>query len=276
MKSYFKVLPQIALLFLVFTLGSCVSNKNIVYLQNNEKNNVPVERMDAVAKYESVIQNDDILAINITSISSIIVEKDPVNVFKQGGTQYTITASQGGITGGAQQSSGYLVDRDGFIDFPILGKIKMSGLTIREAKDALALKLKDYVKDPVVEVRIINYKVVVLGEVRTPGTIIAPNHTINIIEALAAAGDIPVTGKKSNVLVVRDNAGKKEFARLDLASKDVFNSPYYYLRQNDIVYVEPSKVRRQEQNEFFRIYLPSFTAVLSTILAVYGITQISK
>lgn len=276
MKSFFKVLPSLALLFTLFTLGSCVSNKNIVYFQNNEKNRVPLEESPILSKYESVIQPDDILAINITSISSITVEKDPVNVFKQGGTQYTITATQGGIASASPQSSGYLVDREGFIDFPVLGKIKMGGLTIRAAKDALGLRLKDYVKDPVVEVRIINYKVVVLGEVRSPGTIIAPNHTINIIEALAAAGDIPVTGKKSNVMVVRENEGKKEFARLDLASKDVFNSPYYYLRQNDIVYVEPSKVRRQEQNEFFRIYLPSFTAVLSTILAVYGITQISK
>lgn len=277
MKSLSKVLSAASILFVTLLLGSCATNKNIVYFKDNIKNDSVVEEMAVSNKYESIIQSDDILAINITSISSITIEKDPVNIFKQGGTQYTLTATQAGLgANAAGMSTGYLVDREGFIDFPVLGKIKMSGLTIRQAKDALAGRLKDYVKDPVVEVRIINYKVVVLGEVRNPGTIIAPNHTINIIEALAAAGDIPVTGKKSNVLIVRENTGKREFARLNLASKEVFNSPYYYLRQNDIVYVEPSKVRRQETSEFFRVYLPSLTSILSTILAVYGIVQLTK
>lgn len=276
MKSFSRLLSFAAVFLVTVAMTSCVAHKNIVYFQNNEKNDSAVEKMDIANRYEPVIQSTDILAINITSISSITIDKDPVNVFKQGGTQYTITATQGGQNSNMGQNVGYLVDQEGFIDFPVLGKIKMAGLNMRQAKDALSLRLKDYVKDPVVEVRIINYKVVVLGEVNRPGTVIAPNHTISIIEALAAAGDIPVTGKKSNVLIVRENGGKREFARLDLGSKDVFNSPYYYLHQNDIVYVEPSKVRRQETSEFFRVYLPSFTAILSTILAIYGIVQISK
>lgn len=277
MKSFFKGSFASGFVVILLFLASCATNKNIVYFQENTKNDTLIEEMPLSNKYESVIQPDDILAINITSISSITIEKDPVKIFTEGGTHYTLTATQAGVgSNNMGQNTGYLVDREGFIDFPVLGKIKMSGLSIRQAKDALGERLKNYVKDPVVEVRIINYKVVVLGEVRSPGTVIAPNHTINIIEALAAAGDIPVTGKKSNVLVVRENGAKREFARLNLASKDVFNSPYYYLKQNDIVYVEPSKVRRQETSEFFRVYLPSFTSILSTVLAVYGIVQLTK
>jgi len=241
-----------------------------------------VESMPITASSElnGIIQPDDIIAINITSISSIAESKDPAAIFRDGGIAYNLVTGGGGMGGGGvgmgTQSAGYLVDNEGLIDFPVLGKISVGGQTIRQAKETISGKLKDYIKDPVVEVRIVNYKVTMLGEVNRPGPIIAANHKINIVEAVAAAGDIPLTGKKENVLVIRDNNGKKEFARLNLNSRDVFNSPYYFLKQNDIVYVEPNKVRRQEANTFFRVYLPIFTTLLSTALAVYGIVQIAN
>lgn len=258
--------------------ASCAAPKNTVYFRDNTKSDSLIQVMDVQNKYDPLIQSDDILAINVTSISSVTITNDPVKIFNEGGTQFSITASLGTGASGGQglQNSGYLVDAEGFIDFPVLGKLKVAGMTIRQTKEMVAQKLQTHVKDPVVEVRILNYKVIMLGEISRPGVIVAPNHRLSIIEALAASGDIPVTGKKDNVMVIREKDGKREFARLNLNSRDIFNSPYYYLKQNDIVYVEPSKVRRQETNEFTRVFLPTFTTLLSTVLAVYGIIQLSK
>ncbi|MGN6566703.1 MAG: polysaccharide biosynthesis/export family protein [Flavipsychrobacter sp.] len=227
---------------------------------------------------EPIVQPDDILAISVTTISSI-TEKTPLTLFSEGGTSYGITATTGaagpaiGASGGG---NAFLVDADGYMDYPVLGKVKAAGLTVRQVKDLLAQKLKDYVKDPVVEARIINYKVTVLGEVAHPGFVVAPNQKISILDALAASGDITITGRKDNVLIIRETEGTREFAHLNLNSINVFSSPYYYLKQNDIVYVQPSRVRRQQSNDFVQFYMPVFTTLLSTALAVYGIVQISK
>src|SRR5690606_36050778 len=160
--------------------------------------------------------------------------------------------------------------------YPVIGKVKVSGLTLRQVKELLSTRLKELVKDPIVEARMINYRITVVGEVSQPGSIIAPNHKISVIDALALAGDVPVTGRKDNVLIIRETEGRREFARLNLNSRNVFSSPYYYLKQNDIVYVEPSRIRRQESNEFLRFYLPTITTLMSTALAIYGIVLISK
>ena len=235
-----------------------------------------VQQQSLEKRMEITIQSDDILAINVTSISSNLLNKtaDPVTMYNNGGTQFTLVATSGG--GQAGQNSGYLVDGNGFIDYPVVGKIKVAGLTIRQAKETIQSQIKDYLKDPVVEVRILNYKITVLGDVNRPGTVVAPNHKINLVEALAAAGDVLITGRKDHIMVIREQEGRREFAYLNLNSRNVFSSPYYYLRQNDIVYVEPSRVRRQENNEFFRFYLPAISSVLSTALAVYGIVQLSN
>jgi polysaccharide export outer membrane protein len=207
-------------------------------------------------------------------------DKNPGSIFKDGGMDYMLISggNMGGSGGGgmAGVTKGYLVDKEGFIDFPVAGKIQIGGLTIRQAKEVVGAKLKDYVKDPVVELRILNYKVIVLGEVGRVGPIIAANHKINIIEAIAAAGDIPITGRKDNILITRMNNGKREYARVNINSKDIFNSPYYYLKQNDIIYVEPNKVRRQDASNFFKVYLPTFGTLLSTALAIYGVTVIAN
>jgi polysaccharide export outer membrane protein len=268
----FKVRTYLPLL-LSCILFSCAAPRKTIYFRTDAAVDPSVEVQQGNQEYESVIQSDDILAINITSISSMS-DKDPVGIFRDGGTAYNMTAGTG--TSGGPQNAGYLVDKEGFIDFPVVGKISVAKQTIRQAKSTIAARLKDYMKDPVVEVRIINYKVIVLGEVGRPGTIIAPNHKINIIEAIAAAGDIPVTGRKDNVLIIRENNGNREFTRLNLNSRDIFKSPYYYLKQNDIISVEASQVRRQESNAFTRVYLPVVTALVSTALSIYGIILISR
>ena len=171
---------------------------------------------------------------------------------------------------------GYLVDEAGNIEYPVLGKIDVKGKTVREIKQLLSSKLASYVKSPVVEVRISNFKVSIVGEVGAPGFIIAPNQRLSILEALAAAGDIRLDGRKDNIMVIRQVGSRQEIGYIDLTKRTAFQSPYYYLKQNDIINVSPSEVRRQEANVFTRVYLPTFTTIISAALATYGIIQISR
>lgn len=272
MTRILRVLGIITVLF----ASSCAGPKKSIYFKDSTPLNPTVltQKMDPVK--EVIIQPDDILAVNVSTISSILEPTTPTGLFNDGGTLYNISSSSGPGGGATSSGKGYLVDPAGLIDFPVIGKTQVGGLTIRQAKEMLASKLKNYVKEPVVEVRIINYKITIMGEVANPGTIIAPNHKMSIIDALAAAGDVPITGRKDNIMVIRENEGTREFAYLNLNSKDVFTSPYFYLKQNDIVYVEPARLRRQEGNDFFRFYLPTVTTLLSTALAIYGIVQISN
>jgi polysaccharide export outer membrane protein len=252
---------------------SCATQQKAVYFSENSPVSGASFTQKADRSKELTIQPDDILAIHVTTISSI-AEKTPINIFNDGGTMYNV--SETNSAGGSLQTPGFLVDANGNIDFPVIGKLYVGGKTIRQVKEALALKLKDYIKDPVVEARIINYRVTVLGEVSRPGTISAPNHRISVVDAIAAAGDVMITGRKDNILVVRETDGVREFARLNLNSTNIFSSPYYYLKQNDIVYVEPARLRRQQNSEFTQVYLPVFSTLISTMLAIYGIVVLSK
>lgn len=278
MLRLFRVFSVLSVMLLL--IASCSSPKKVIYFKEGVKNeDTVVSVQDVLPVPEIRIQPDDILSINVTSISSISDQNpDPVAIFNEGGTRYSLTPMAGGTGGavGGVQTNGFIVDELGQIDFPVVGKIKLGGLTMREAKELLTARLKDYVKDPVVEARIINYRVTILGEVGRPGPVIAPNHKLNIVEAIAAAGEIPVTGRKDNVLVIRQKGDQREFARLNLNSKDVFKDPYFNLMQNDIVYVEPSRIRRQESNEFLRFYLPAIASLMTTALSVYGIVQLTK
>ncbi|PZF72048.1 polysaccharide biosynthesis/export family protein [Taibaiella soli] len=271
-----RYLNAIAIILLLF-VASCSAPKKVIYFNQDTPNDTTVAFQPLQSRPEVVIQSDDILAITVSSTLGIS-DKDPVGMFNNGGTQYSLTAMSNGVGGGAAGTnvSGYLVDREGNIDFPIVGKFHVAGLTLRQMKGNLSDKLKTYLTNPVVEARIINFKVTILGEVARVGPVIAPNQRMNIIEAISAAGDIPVTGRRDNVLIIRERDGKREFGRINMNSKNAFTSPYYFLEQNDIVYVEPARVRRQETNDFLRFYLPTITTFLSTALAVYGIVELTK
>lgn len=270
----------LAVVSILLLSASCMTPQKTIYFQENTPLDPHVQVENIEKRKEITILPDDIIAINISTISTITANAqglgDPTMVFNQGGTVFNAGASLGGQGGSGGENKGYLVDANGFIDYPVLGKLKVSGLTLRELKEVMAKRLTDFLKEPVVEARIINYKITVLGEVNTPGTIIAPNHKISVVDAIALAGDMPITGRKDNVLIIRETEGRREYARLNLNSRNVFNSPYYYLKQNDKIYVEPARVRRQESNDFLRFYLPTFTSFLSTAVAIYGITQLTK
>jgi polysaccharide export outer membrane protein len=264
---------------IVLLATSCAAPQKTIYFQENAPLDPHVQVENIERRKEITILPDDILAITVSSISSITAvagATDPVKIFNDGGTVYSTTASIGASGGGAGANKGYLVDANGFIDYPVLGRVKVSGLTLRQVKDMLAKRLEDFVKEPVVEARILNYRITVLGEVGTPGSIVASNHKLSVVDAIALAGDMPITGRKDNVLIIRETEGRREYARLNLNSRNVFSSPYYYLKQNDIIYVEPARVRRQESNDFLRFYLPTFTSLLSTAIAIYGVSQIVK
>lgn len=277
MRKFLYTLTVIGLMMAT----ACSAPQKTIYFSDNTLQNASVQVDNIDRRKEVTILPEDILAIKVSTISSI-VEKggiNPVAIFNEGGTAYSITASAGGAGGGAANSAqnlGYLVDVNGFIDYPVIGKLKVSGLTLRQLKDLLADKLKAYVKEPVVEANIINFHVTVFGEVGRVGQIVAANQKISILDALAAAGDIPITGRKDNVLIIRETEGKREYARLNLNSRTLFSSPYYYLKQNDIIYIEPARIRKQENNDFLKFYLPTIMTILSSAVTIYGITRLTK
>jgi polysaccharide export outer membrane protein len=266
---------------LVWVLSACSVPQQTIYF----KNNTPTDSTVLITKIppykQSRIAPDDILAIKISSISDFTT-KDPVSIFNDGGIEYALTptTNNGGGAGGTSAGGikGYLVDPHGEIDFPVIGKMPVAGKTLREVKDMISQKLREnYVKDPVVEVRILNYKVTVMGEVRYPGVVIAPNHRMNVLEAVAAAGDITSSGRKDNILIMREHDGIREFARVNLNSRNSFTNPFFYLKQNDIVYVESSRVARQEgNNSVMRFYLPFASAILSSIVAIILVKNYTK
>jgi polysaccharide export outer membrane protein len=178
----------------------------------------------------------------------------------------------GAAVGGAKNT--FLVDSAGNIDYPQIGKLHLAGLSVREAKDLITVKLKDYLYQPAVEVRIMNFRVTMFGEVSAQGQLMSSMSRLTIVDAIAAAGGIPITGRRDNVKIIRDGGRITGF--VDLNSKNVFNSPFYYLKQNDIIYVEPSRVRRQEANEFLRFYLPTITSLIATGLSLYFISTTTR
>ncbi len=255
---------------IILLLFSCKGPREVIYFVNDTKPDSNVLYQDITQRYDAIIQPNDIIAINVSSIS-FVADDRPSLVFLEGGLAYSASPTMGAGT-----KNSFLVDSSGFIDYPRIGRLKMAGLSIPQAKQELASRLKDYLKQPVIEVRIVNFRITMLGAVGTPGPLLTSNHKLSIVDALAAAGGIPPTGRKDNVLIIREEKGRREFARIDLNSRNVFNSPYYYLHQNDIVYVEPSRISKQESNEFLRFYLPTITSFLGIALTVFALIRISN
>lgn len=219
---------------LTILLYSCASKEKIVYLNGDKAtSNQPV-------KYEPIIQADDLLFIyvnaeDVEAASPFNVQNDPSN-----GNQTM------GIM--AQLRTEYLVDKEGYINFPVIGKIKLGGLTKSEALNNLKELVSAYVKDPVITLRLTNFKVSVLGEVRTPGAVNIQSERLTLLEALSRAGDLTIRGKRENILLIRESNGIKNMYRIDITKDDFINSPFYYLAQNDVIYVEPNKVQINSSN----------------------------
>lgn len=240
-------------------ITSCVSNKKIAYFQDIQT--VNQAQLENATKFtEPVIQPDDILSINVFTLnpqSGIVVNQAASNNILGGSANTSVTA---------QQVSGFLVDRNGDVELSLIGKVKVAGLTTYQARELIREKAAVVYKEPNVQLRFANFKVSVLGEVNTPSAYTLPNEKVTILDALSLAGDLTIYGRRENVLIIRDNNGKKEFARLNLNSSDIFSSPYYYLKQNDVVYVEPNNRKVSASNSAQIQTISVLASVLSVII----------
>lgn len=212
----------IILILAAFFVTSCVPRERIVYFQGD------LESLEKLAdEYAARIQPDDLLSITVFGR-----DMEATRIFNQ--------ESNVGVSSGESRQS-YLVDEEGNIEFPVLGKIKLGGLTRSEAILYMKGLLSRDIIDPGVSITITNYRITVLGEVGSPGTFSLENEKVTILEALGMAGDLTINGVRENVLVIREEGGQRNFHRVNLTTEEIFNSPVYYLSQNDVVYVEPNK-----------------------------------
>lgn len=261
MKRFFTH-HRFLLLSLVILFGSCTTSRKTVYF-----NDLPdTARFEwAAAKFtEPVIQNDDILMINIQT-----VDPGSTSAVNQGTAMQLIGGSSNSNIGN-QQTTGFLVDRNGTVTIPMLGEIKVTGLTTHQAKEVIAEKVSIYYKEPIVQVRFANYKFTVLGEVSRPATYTVQNEKVSLLDALGMAGDMTIYGRRDNVLLIRDQDGAKEFVRFDLNSATMFESPYFYLKQNDVIYVEPGKGRAAAaENPRWQFYSMIASFISVAVLAIY-------
>ncbi|RHU31102.1 MULTISPECIES: polysaccharide biosynthesis/export family protein [unclassified Parabacteroides] len=236
---------------------ACTSTKKILYLQDV----VPLKQQEIEQKYEVIIHSDDLLAIMVNS-------RDPELALPF--NMPMVTYQLGSNSTGQQRVLGYLVDTNGDIDFPILGKIHVEGLTRMQLTELVKNKLieGDLIKDPIVTVQFLNFKVSVMGEVGRPGSFTISGDRITLLEALSMAGDLTIYGRRDRVGVIRENNGKRTILFHDLRSAEIFNSPCYYLQQNDIVYVEPNKAKSGQsginQNNTIGVWV-SVISLLTTI-----------
>lgn len=237
-----RVVRTLLMLILTFFIVGCTSYKKVPYIQdpwvvNSYTGNLPM--------YDAKIMPKDLLSITVNT--SDPSSAAPFNLT----VQTPINAALNNVNTTTQPSlQQYLVNNEGMIDFPVIGKLKVGGLTKNEAENMIREKLQPYLKEePIVTVRMSNYKISVLGEVARPGSFTVSNEKINVLEALAMAGDMTVYGVREDVKLIREDAnGKREIIPLDLTSSNFILSPYYYLKQNDIIYVTPNKTKARNSD----------------------------
>ena len=231
------------LLLLPFLLTACQSYKKVPYFQNVEVVN-EAEQQEKL--YDAKIMPKDLLTIVVSCTNPELAI--PFNLTVASNAGIAVSTSSYVTTQPVLQP--YLVDNEGNINFPVLGELKLGGLTKREAEQLIIDKLKPYMKEtPIVTVRMVNYKISVIGEVTRPGTFTISNEKVNLLEALAMAGDMTVYGLRDNVKLIREDAnGKQQIVTLDLNKAETILSPYYWLQQNDIVYVTPNKAKARNSD----------------------------
>lgn len=233
-----KLISFIFAMSLLLAMTSCNTSKSVAYIQNSDS----IAYDNSRFLYDAKIMPKDQLTITVNTVNP--EASLPYNLLLQNSyTQGRILSTTGGTL------MPYLVDNEGYINFPVVGRLKVSGLTKSECENMILEKIRPYMaetENPVVTVRMSSYSVSVIGEVARPGSFQVAREKITILEALAQAGDLTIYGVRDKVKLIREDAtGKKEIHTLDLTNANIVNSPYYYLQQNDIVYVEPNKVKAQ-------------------------------
>jgi len=262
-------LPVLAFLAIYFSACGTQHKVNIAYIENSDSaiNNT-------VQLSEIKIQKNDLLSIQVYSSSLDPAVVAPYNLPGAGSSS---SSSASGTSSGAsagQSISGFLVDENGNIEYPRFGTIHVDGLTKSQLADTIKKKLTvpvELLKNPSVVIRFLNFKVTVLGEVGHPGSIAIPNGHVTILEAIGLAGDIPITGEKNTVKVLREINGKREIGYINLSSKELFNSPYYNLLQNDVVFVHPTKTKIRQSDQATLQRVTTVLGIITSLTLIYNI-----
>lgn len=252
-----RFLKSILILIAISMFASCESRKNIVYFQN----------IDSVNIFDNQVYNN--LKIQIGDMLSISVAALDMEAVKPFTLPIVAYNNISGTVNGVPKQQGYRVLNDKSINYPIIGKLEVGGLTIPEAQELIVSKLSSYIKDPIVNIEILNFKVTVLGDVSRPGTFQIENEQVSILQVLGLAGGVTIQGKRNNIIIIRERFGKKEYTRIDLRDANFLNSEYYYLQQNDVVYVEPNKTKVNSSK-----YGPAVSvtiSIASTIIALISV-----
>ena len=266
------------LIFPAFLFSCMTVPKNILYFQDLDKyQQNQLMTSDSIA-YEPIIKKYDELLITVTAP---ILDQESVAQFNLPMTAY-LTPGETGATSVQQAPvvQTYIVDHDGNINYPVIGRISLAGLTISQAIEQIRNSVSNYVKDPVINMKIMSFKVTVLGEVLKPGPISVNQEKISILDAIGAAGSMTIYGNRKNVLLIRErNDGANEFIRFDLTKSDIFKSPYYYLQQNDKILVEPNRTRQLDSKfgtaDGYRLSIVSMVVSAVSIIASTTIAIIS-
>lgn len=259
----FKFIFLSSLIIVTLFVSSCLNQKRITYFQPKEEARDVIIN-DIAQKHIFYLRPGNIINVGVNSISpDANTMFNPFLVMQP--VYYTYQQ-----TNNLTPAIGYLVDKDGAISLPLVGKIVVSGLDTKEATDLITEKLGKYLVNPVVNVRMLNYNVSVMGEVERPSVYTIPNERITLPEVLSLAGDLTIFARRNNVLVIRENNGKREFGRVDLTKRDLFDSPYYYLQPNDMVYVEPGKGKKTTTDRTIQLAptIISGVSLLTVILSI--------
>ncbi len=257
MKKFITLIIVVGLLF------SCGTKEDVVYFQgtNSSDNSIGLDT------YSPTYHVYDELVIIVNAL-----DPEAARPFNKTSVSVSTDVLE---ARGRERIQTYRVDSEGNIEFPVLGKISIAGLTREQAINMMQEKLTDYIKDPIVDIETVNYRVTVLGEVARPGTYNAVNEKITLLEALSLAGDLTIYGERENVLVIQDYDGKKTYTRVNLKSNELFDSPVYYLSQNDVVYVEQNKTRAKNSKIGAQtgVMLSVFGLLLSMTAIVISVTN---
>jgi polysaccharide export outer membrane protein len=253
----YRLLALNCFLFVIFIfLSSCATNRNLTYFKGT--NSLLNDKQSITNKIEPVIQPGDLLSITVNSLNP------ESNLLFNTSVVLPPNNALVGNEAAHKAGEGYLVDKEGMIRFLTLNKIKLAGLTLEEAIAKMTEQLAKSVKSPIVNISFLNFRITVLGEVSRPSSFIVPNEHVSVLEALGLAGDMTIFGKRETVLVIREKDGVRTVARLDLTNKETLTSPYFYLQQNDVVYVEPDKARSLQASSR-TTNLPIYISVASII-----------
>lgn len=228
-------------LILLLTMFSCKPKENMVYMEKEK--NIAESKINQAVFYGAHIQSGDVLDIKVTAFDENAVR--PFNLYSMNNS-----SSQGQMNAQTAQFApqGYLVDNEGFIYFPVIGKLYIKGMTLAQLRADLEKRLLTYLAEPLVSIKQLNFNVTVLGEVKNPGQHTSASDKITILQALGLAGDMTDFGNRTNVKLIREEEGVSKTYVIDFTDKNITSSPYYYMQQNDVLYVEPDMIKKKSAN----------------------------